>query len=148
MAGPGSAAPWCDTRLALSQENVEIVLRHIDAYNRRDLDAVLAGLSEDFVADWSRSGGLDGGVRHGRGDSMAFFQSTWEAFDPLRMTIEHVVDAGEHVVVDFSMHGRARITGLELSGPTAAQVWTVRDGLIAAATMYQTRDEALEALRD
>ena len=42
-----------DTARAMSQENVEVVRRSTDAYNRRDLDGVLENWAPDAVVDWS-----------------------------------------------------------------------------------------------
>ena len=37
----------------MSQENVEIVRRGVEAYNRRDLDGILENWAPDGVVDWS-----------------------------------------------------------------------------------------------
>jgi hypothetical protein len=46
----------------MSQENVELVYRAIDAFNRRDLDAALA-LMDDDVEIASRIVAIEGGLR-------------------------------------------------------------------------------------
>jgi ketosteroid isomerase-like protein len=38
-----------------AEANIETVRRAIDAFNRGDVDAMLALATEDFVYDWSRS---------------------------------------------------------------------------------------------
>ena len=42
----------------MSQENVEIVRRAIEAFNRRDLDAHFVTPHPDVEVDWSRSDGV------------------------------------------------------------------------------------------
>jgi hypothetical protein len=49
----------------MSEENVEIVRRSTDAYNRRDLDGILENWAPDAVLDWSNSRGFDAGVYRG-----------------------------------------------------------------------------------
>ena len=47
----------------MSRENVEIVRRHIETWNRRDLTAWLASFDSDAEIDWSRARGpLKGGL--------------------------------------------------------------------------------------
>ena len=45
--------------------NVEVARQAIDAFNRRDVDAMRALGDEDFVYDWSRSKGPIQGVYRG-----------------------------------------------------------------------------------
>ena len=52
----------------MSQENVEIVRRHVEAWNRRDLTTWLAMLRSDAEIDWSRSRGPLKGVYRGHGE--------------------------------------------------------------------------------
>ena len=49
----------------MSQENVEIVRRANDAYNRRDLDGMLELWAPDGVLDWSNARIFDAGVYRG-----------------------------------------------------------------------------------
>jgi ketosteroid isomerase-like protein len=60
----------------MSQENVEIVRRGVETWNRRDLTTWLASFSNDGEIDWSRSRGPLKGVYSGRGEREAF----WDAF--------------------------------------------------------------------
>src|SRR5687768_11545371 len=73
--------PERNTARAMSQENVEIVRRSTDAYNRRDLDGILENWAPDAVLDWSNSHGFDAGVYRGHGEIREFLQrflATWE----------------------------------------------------------------------
>ena len=69
----------------MSQENVEIVRRGTDAYNRRDLDGILETWAPDAVLDWSRSRGFDAGVFRGHSEIRAHWQRLLEAFDEVRV---------------------------------------------------------------
>jgi hypothetical protein len=50
----------------MSRENVEIVQQAIDAFNRRDLDAVERLYDPEVEMDWSRSRGVQAGIYRGR----------------------------------------------------------------------------------
>jgi ketosteroid isomerase-like protein len=52
----------------MSEENVETVRRHTEAWNRCDLATWLALFSSDGEIDWSRSGGPLKGVYRGEGE--------------------------------------------------------------------------------
>jgi hypothetical protein len=49
----------------MSDENVEIVRRSIDAYNRRDLEALRLLDDPNVEVDWSVSRGVEAGVYQG-----------------------------------------------------------------------------------
>jgi hypothetical protein len=51
----------------MSQENVEVVLRQHEAWNRRDLRTWLASFRSDAEIDWSRARALFKGVYRGHG---------------------------------------------------------------------------------
>ena len=57
----------------MSQESVEAVRRHVDAWNRRDLTAWLASFGPDGEIDWSRSRGPLKGVYRGPDELETFW---------------------------------------------------------------------------
>jgi ketosteroid isomerase-like protein len=129
----------------MSEENVEIVRRAVDAFNRRDLDGVLENYAPDAVLDWSNSIGFDAGVFRGHGEIRAFMERFREAFDDIRLElIGDPVEVEDGLVVMenvSSSHGRG---GIEVH---ARSTWliTIRDGETTSLTLYQTKEEALEA---
>ena len=69
------------------------------------------------------------------------FAESWES---VRIEPHEFIEAGDLVVVPWTTHARGR-DGIEVvSRPTF--VWTIRDGAIERLSMYQERQEALEAL--
>jgi ketosteroid isomerase-like protein len=130
----------------MSQANVEVVRRAQEAFNRRDLDAFLADADPDVVWDWSRAVGPEQGTRRGREEVARFINSWWDAFDESLVVFDEVIDAGDHVVVAFHGRQRGRTSGAEVRGPGSVLVWTFRDGKAIEVTLYQTREEALEAV--
>lgn len=69
-------------------------------------------------------------------------QEVWEAFS---ITPERFVDAGEHVVVIMSRHGRGRESGVDVEQRTAG-IWTVRDGQVIRMETDMDPQQALEAV--
>ena len=58
----------------MSGENVEVVLRHTEAFNRRDLKTWLALFHSDAEIDWSRARGPRQGIYRGRAGHEAFWE--------------------------------------------------------------------------
>ena len=128
----------------MSQENVEIVRRGIEAFNRRDFDAALRDVAPDATFDMSHSRGPDVGLYVGHDAIRRFWTEMTEPFERHTMIPDEFIPHGEQVVVPLT----ARLTGrgrIEVEG-RGAPVATLRDGRLVRWTMYQDRDEALKAV--
>ncbi len=130
----------------MSQENVESVQRAIDAFNRRDADALLEEADPGIVQDWSRSVGLDRGILRGVDEVRGFLESWWDAFDESALVVDELIDAGDQVVGVFHGRQRGRGSGVVVDGPGSALVWGFRDGKVVSTTLYPDRAEALAAV--
>jgi ketosteroid isomerase-like protein len=128
----------------MSQENVEIVRRAIEAWTRRDLDGALQGLHPDAEVDWSQSLGVQRGVYRGIGEISRFWKEWLELFEKIDVRPEAFIDAGEHVVVPNRTYMRGR-DGIEVDAGSTS-VWTLRDGKIVSHRLYQEKEAALEAV--
>ena len=128
----------------MSRENVEIVRRAIEAFNRGDLDTALQDVAPDATVDWSHSRGLDVGVYVGHDAIRRFWRDMTEPFERNTMVTDEFISHGEHVVVPITgrMTGRG---GIEVEVKTA-MVATFRDGRLVRWTMYQDKAEALKAV--
>jgi ketosteroid isomerase-like protein len=124
----------------MSQENVEIVRSALDAYNRGDLEAAMKHAAPDCELDWSRSIGPQRGVY--RLDQLPQFNLT-ETFESVRTEPEEFIDAGEHVITPLIGYVRGR-DGIEVTA-RFSYLWTFREGTVVRVTLYQERQEALEA---
>jgi ketosteroid isomerase-like protein len=128
---------------AMSQENVEIVRAAIDAFNRGDLDAMFQDMAPGFELDMSRAvGPVPGHLRLDQARrNLVEFAESWES---LRIEPHEFIETGDLVVVPHTLHVKGR-EGIEVvSRPTF--VWTIRDGAIERVSMYQERQDALEAV--
>ena len=129
----------------MSQENVEVVRRSTDAYNRRDLDGVLENWAPDAVVDWSRSRGFDAGVFRGHDEIKAHWQRLLEAFDEVRVElIDPIEEVEDGVLVAENLGYLRGRDGIQVQTRTAWLI-TIRDGQVTSFTLYQTKQEALEA---
>lgn len=124
---------------------MDLVQRAFEAINRRDVDAFLELARPDVEQDWSRALGPQQGIYRGPAEVRRFLESWWEAFEESVIVVDELVDAGDQVVTAFHGRQRGRASGVEIEGRGAVLVWTIRDGRIASATLYQERGEALEA---
>jgi ketosteroid isomerase-like protein len=127
----------------MSQENVEIVKAAIDAVNRGDWDAAFQDAAPGFEQDFSRALGPWRGV-FGLDQVQRIweeFAASWESF---RIEPHEFIEVGDHVVVPGTGHMVGR-DGIEVEA-RLTPVWTIRNGAIERVTMYQERQDALEAL--
>jgi ketosteroid isomerase-like protein len=129
----------------MSQENVETVQRHNEAWNRRDLTAWVASYSSGAEIDWSRSRGPLKGVYRGHGELEVFWDAFWSTFEDVQVEMHSFTEVGSEVVVPNTAHIRGR-EGIEVIARSTF-VYTVENGQITRLRMFQERAEALEAAR-
>jgi ketosteroid isomerase-like protein len=128
----------------VSQENVEIVQRALQAWNRRDLDGALADMHPRAEVDWSESRGLQRGVFRGREQIKHFYEEWLDVFDQVDIEPQDLLDAGEHVVVPNRSFARGR-QGVAVT-TNSIQVFSMREGKIVRLRLYQDRNTALKAV--
>ena len=126
----------------MPQENLEIVRRCYEAFDRGDIDVAFEDFAPDFELDLSRAIGIDRGTY-----SLAQFRRLTEQFaetwESVRYEADELIDAGEHVVMPFTNRLRGR-DGIEVQ---ARGIWLgrIHDGLIVRICLYQEVQGALEA---
>jgi ketosteroid isomerase-like protein len=128
----------------MSQENVEVVRRAIDAFNRRDLDAAIWDNDPDVEVDWSRSRGVEAGVYRGQEATRVFWNTFLDMFERVVVSPDEFIESGEHVLVPnlTRLWGR---DGVAVEAHSVSVV-TLRDGRILRWRLYQERAEALAAV--
>jgi ketosteroid isomerase-like protein len=126
----------------MSQENVEIVRRAIEAFNRRDLDAVDS--DPDVEVDWSRSRGVEAGIYRGREATTQFWNTFLEAFDRIVTTPEEFIEHGDYVIVLDRTHMWGR-DGVEVEARNVTLA-TLRERRIVQWRLCRNRAEALKAV--
>ena len=131
----------------MSQENVELVRRSIDAYNRGDVDGWRQDWAPDAVVDWSNSRGVEigEGVFRGHaeiGEAVGRFRDAWD-----EVRVELIPDPKEIADGLVLAENRTFLRGRDGVEVEARSAWliTIRDGKQTSLTMYQTKREALAA---
>ena len=124
-------------------ENVEVLRRAIDAFNRRDFEAFSRIWTTDAEVDFSRSIGPMQGV-YGHGQMRRFWDDIHEPWESVRIELDQVTEVEDRLVTPQTTYVRGR-DGIEVSN-RVTQVWTIREGLIAGCCMYQDEREARQAL--
>ena len=66
----------------MSPENVEVARQSLDAYSRRDIEALRVN-HPDMELDWSASHGFQAGVYRGFDAALRFYDGYFEAFDEI-----------------------------------------------------------------
>jgi ketosteroid isomerase-like protein len=133
----------------MSQANVEIVRRTLEAFARAGTNSSFEGLVTDDVelrpayevAGGTSFTGLTGAAR--------FIRQWTEDFDDWALRVDDLLDAGEAVAARLHQSARGKASG----APVELQfgmVFRIRDGQIARMEVYTTVAQALEAagLRD
>jgi ketosteroid isomerase-like protein len=128
----------------MSEENVEIVRAGFAAYNGRDPDAVLEYWAPHGVLDWSNSRGLGAGIYRGRDEIRAAAEGFLAMWDEVRIEIVDAVEVRDGLVIAENVTYMRGRDGIELQARSAWLI-KVRDGKQTSLTLYQTKQEALEA---
>lgn len=126
----------------MSQENVEILRRGYEHYNRTG-EADYSLLDPDVVYDVSRRT-FDPHIYHGHDGVREFTARMREQWATMRLEPREFVPTGDQVVVSVRLVGIGRGSGVETTA-NAAHLWTFQRGKVVRQTTYQTMEEALEA---
>jgi len=126
-------------------ENVEIVRRNLDAFNRRDIDAYVSTIAPDFVLH-SQFAGVEGGAYHGHADIPRYFEDLAEAWHAYRAEPRGLAE-GENgrVACELGTRAQAERSGIQMTKRIGA-VFSVQAGKIVRIDVYPARAEALEAV--
>jgi ketosteroid isomerase-like protein len=128
----------------MSRENVEVVKRLYDAFNRDDFDAGLALCDSEVVIDRSNSIGPDAQIYRGHPGLEEFWSQWKRAWAETRWEIDECIDNGDNVVVLGRLHARGAASGVTVEA-NVSQVVVVRGGKVLSSKLFQSRSDALEA---
>jgi ketosteroid isomerase-like protein len=128
----------------MSQENVELVRRGLEAFNSEDLEQILGFIHPEFETEVPPQFSAEPDRYVGHEGVRRYFETFREAMDEIRFRIERLWDAGDCVVLAVRLTAKGRQTGIPVE-QHFAQVWRVRDGKAKQVTTYSSLPEALEA---
>jgi ketosteroid isomerase-like protein len=128
----------------MSQQNVEIVKRAYQAWDRRDMAAVLGECHPD-IEWWERGDVPDPTVHRGLDAVGARFAELDDVWIGLTLEPREFIDAGDFVVVMFCLTGRGRASGAAIE-ENEVQAFRLRNGKIIELREYRAKAEALKAV--
>lgn len=118
----------------MADTELDIVRGAYDAFARRDLDAIKAALHPDFVMEQNAAALPWAGTRSGPEGFFAFLGSLLSYVDPV-LEIDDLYAAGDRLVQVGHTTGTVLATGTSFR-VREVHVWQVRDGQLAAFTVY------------
>jgi ketosteroid isomerase-like protein len=128
----------------MSECNIELHRRFIEAFNARDLGSLIACCDPSIEVHTLFAG--VGGAYHGHDVVRRWQRDLEESWgQEIRIAVEAYFDLGEHTVAFNVLHGRGQQSGVEVAMPYA-QVLRWRDGLVVHFKAYARREDALRDL--
>ncbi len=129
----------------MSEENVEIVRRWIEAFNSGGIEEAIALLDPDV--EWTTTTAyLEAGTYRGHEGVRQFIQRGSAAWEDLRLEPERLIDAGDQVVIPVRLEARDRQTGTPAT-LTYTVVASLQFGKIVSIRNYAKRADAFAAAR-
>ena len=126
----------------MSQKNVELTRRLLEASERDEFEAALA-LLDDQVAAFPLVSAFEGGY-HGHEGIREWWQTLRESFLDYVVDVVELRDLGDQTLAVLYFHGR----GAESNSPFELHVWYLvdwRDGKALSLRAYASEAEALAA---
>src|SRR5687767_4575988 len=114
----------------MSQENVELLRRMVETFNRGDLEGAIAIANPPPEFEFVPSGALIpdlASVQRGPEGFRRVVETFFAEFEDLRIELHELIDAGGQVFASFTLRGRGKHSGVETSWDPLS-VYTVRDG--------------------
>ena len=127
----------------MSQENVEIALAAVDAWNRGDREAWLV-LWDEEAEFYPLRAQLEGESYSGHRGLTRFLAEMTQDFEEVRFEIEETRDAGEQVVGVGRFRARGRASGVDLNVPLGV-LTRIQRGKIVYTRLFSEPADALEA---
>ena len=130
----------------MSDENMDVVRRAMDAWNRRDLEALRA-LSDPEIEYVNSPTAVEPGTRQGDDAVAAVARTQWEFLIDGRQEIDRLYDRGEEVISLGRLSRRMPDSEDRIEDHVLAS-WTIRNGrIIRAEVLGFGKAEVQEALK-
>ncbi len=131
----------------MSGENVDFIERGFEAFNERGVEGILPFIHPEFEATTPPNLASEPDTYRGHDGIRRWFDSFDEVMDGIRWDAHDFQQAGDKVVVEFTLRARGKTTGLDF-GQDAVMVWSMRDGKAIRVELFESLDDALRAARE
>jgi ketosteroid isomerase-like protein len=128
----------------MSQENVEIAKRNVEAFNRLDVDGFVESATPDFEWFPVGAGALEGGSFLGREGVEKYFGELRGTWEEIRLAAEEFRDLGDCTLFLGRLEGRGRASGAQVESPFGA-VFDFRGSQCSRIRAFRDHGEALGA---
>jgi len=129
----------------MSRENVELVNRAFEAFERSDFDAILRMCDEGIVIRQPPEIPGAPETQHGHTGVLEAFEFWPQQWDNYGVEILYLRDVGDHVVAHTRQWGVGKGSGIKLEMPFT-NVFTIGRGKIVEWQLFVREEEALEAV--
>ena len=128
----------------MSQENVEAIGRHWEAFARGDLDGFFADAADDIEFEEDPAF-PEAGTYRGRDEITRYLASFQEQMADHRFEVEELRDLGDRVLALLHETARGTSSGIDVDQHPAF-LYEFRDGAIVRVRAYLDRAQAFEAV--
>ncbi len=125
----------------MSSDHVAVVRRFVDAFNRRDFDALVADLGPEVeLHEWPEAPG----AQSYRGpDGLRRAIDNWfESWEWMQIEVEDVREAPDRVMATFDQCAQGRGSEAQVELRTY-NVWSFEDGTVREIRLFTEREPAL-----
>ena len=128
----------------MSGENVEIVRRLVDAWNRQDLEGILAltGPDPEYV---NAPTAVEPGTRRGQDEIVAVLRTQWESIPGALWEIDRFHDRGDEIITEGRISRTMPGSDARISNPLLMS-WRFRDGRLVRLEQLGAGPQFPEAL--
>ena len=129
----------------MSQANVEVVRKAIEAWNQRETDLLLSYAAPEI--EWMPAGpaAVEKDVYRGHDEVASAYAALWETWDLFRFESSQVRDLGDSVLWLGRVKMRGSASHVELDQEFAAH-WVLHDGKLIRIQAFLSWQDALEAV--
>ncbi len=128
----------------MSQENVEIIRRLVDAWNRQDIEGILVSVHPEgeYV---NAPAAVEPGTRRGHDEIVAVMRTQWEILSGAMQEIDRFHDRGDKIITEGHVSRTMPGSEARISNPLLIS-WRFRDGKIIRLEMLGAGPEFADAL--
>jgi ketosteroid isomerase-like protein len=127
----------------VSSENVAIVRKYIEAFNRRDFDSLIGDTDPAVeLSEWPEAPGAQ--TYRGPDGLRQAFEKWFESWEWMHLDIVELIDAGDQVLVGLEQRARGSGSGVEVE-IKSHNVYSFRDGMVTRVQLFIDREPALAA---
>jgi ketosteroid isomerase-like protein len=135
---PWALSPQPSKSSASMRPNAELLSAAYDAFNRREIDEILAMMHPDV--DWPNA--MDGGRVHGRTGVRNYWERQWSMINPRVEPLAFERDEAGRTIVDVHQVVRDN-AGNVIVDQMVRYVYSIRDGLIERMDIQDSTVDAI-----